>query len=107
MILPTIVALNYPTPVARMVINKGVKYIWQQEVQEVLLNKNKKQVYALVFGQCLPELISKIQDMGAYIQANQDQDVIQLLVIIRGYCCIFAGHQQSTYMLKGAKHREH
>ncbi len=67
MILPTIVAPNYPTPVARMVINKEVKYIWQQEVKEamkriVLLNKNKKQADALVFGQCSPELISKIQD---------------------------------------------
>jgi hypothetical protein len=54
MILPPIVAPSYPVPVAGMVINKGVKYIWQQEVQEamkriMLLNKNKKKVYALVF----------------------------------------------------------
>ncbi len=50
---------GYPTPAAGTVINKGLKYIWQQEVQEamkriVLLNKIKKQAYALVFGQCLP-----------------------------------------------------
>jgi hypothetical protein len=47
MILPTIVIPNYPIPVARMVINEGVKYILQQEVQEAmkriaLLDKNKK-----------------------------------------------------------------
>ena len=51
-----------------------------------LLNKNKKQAYALVFGHCLPELISKIQGTGVHVQANQDQDTVQLLVIIRRYC---------------------
>ncbi len=109
-ILPTIIIPNYPIPVTGMVIDKRVKYIWQQEVQEamkriMLLNKNKKQAYALVFGQSLPELISKIQGTGAYIQANQDQDVIQLLIIIRRFCCSFEDHQQSTYVLEGAKHR--
>jgi hypothetical protein len=59
-----------------------------------------------VFGQCSPELISKIQDAGAYIQADQDQDVIQLLIIILcGYCDSFNDHQQTMYVLKGAKHR--
>jgi hypothetical protein len=47
MILPTIVTPNYFTLVAGMVINGGVKYIWQQEVQEAmkriaLLDKCKK-----------------------------------------------------------------
>jgi hypothetical protein len=47
MILPTILTPTCPTPVARTVIDKGVKYIWQQEVQEAmkriaLRNKNKK-----------------------------------------------------------------
>jgi hypothetical protein len=87
MILPKIVAPNYPTPLAGTVINKGVKYIWQQEVLDAmkkisLLDKKKKQEYALVFGQCSPELISKIQDAGAYVQADQDQDVNQLLIIM-------------------------
>ena len=33
-----------------------------------------------------------------------DQDVIQLLKIVRGYCCSFNDHQQSTFALGGAKH---
>ncbi len=54
MLLPTIVTPNYPTPVTGMVIDKGVKYIWQQEVLEALtrialLDENKKQAYALMF----------------------------------------------------------
>ncbi len=59
-----------------------------------------------MFGQCWLELIiSKIQGTGVYVQANQDQDIIQLLVNIRGYCCSYDDHQQSMYVLKGAKHR--
>jgi hypothetical protein len=65
-----------------------------------------QRAYALMLGQCLPKLISKIQGVGTYIQANQDQDIIQLLVIIQGYCCSFDNHRQSTNVLKGAKHRE-
>jgi hypothetical protein len=30
---------------------------------------------------------------------------VQLLLIIRGYCCSFDANQQSTFALKGAKHR--
>ncbi len=101
MILLTIITPNYPTPVVGMVISKGVKCIWQQEVQEpmkriALLNENKKQAYALMFGQCSPKLISRIQGAGAYVQANQDQHIIQLLVIICGYCCSFNNHQLSV-----------
>ena len=39
------------------------------------------------------------------MQAEADQDVVQLLLVIRGYCCRFDDHQQSTYALKQAKHR--
>ena len=31
--------------------------------------------------------------------------MIQLLLIIRGYCCRFDDHQQSTWALENAKHR--
>ena len=38
------------------------------------------------------------------MQAEADQDVVQLLLVIRGYCCRFDNHQQSTYALEQAKH---
>ncbi len=57
-----------------------------------------------MFGQCSPKLVSKIQGLGMYVQANIDQDIVQLLTIIRGYCCLFGNHQQSTFALKGVKH---
>ncbi len=39
------------------------------------------------------------------MQAKADQDVVQLLLVIRGYCCRFDDHQQSTWALEQAKHR--
>jgi hypothetical protein len=80
-----------------------------QDVQEAkkrsfLLIKNKKCTYALVLGQCLLELNNKIKRLDAYIQADINQDVVQLLAIIQGYCCQFNDNQQSTHALEGAKH---
>jgi len=39
------------------------------------------------------------------VQAEADQDVVKLPLVIRGYCCRFDDHQQSTYALEQAKHR--
>ena len=33
------------------------------------------------------------------------QGIVQLLLIILGYCCRFDDHQQSTWALESAKHR--
>jgi len=40
-----------------------------------------------------------------FVQAEANQDIVQLLLVIRGYCCRFNNHQQSTYALEQAKHR--
>jgi hypothetical protein len=63
-----------------------------------------KRAYALVIGQSLPKLISKVKTSDKYGPANANQDIVQLLLIIRGYCCRFDDHQQSTWALKAAKH---
>ena len=39
------------------------------------------------------------------MQAEADQDVVQLLLVIQVYCCRFNNHQQRTYALDQAKHR--
>ena len=87
-------------------------FLWQQDVTEAkkrkaLLeeNKNKKRAYALILGQCSMDLESKIKGADAYTQADADQDVVQLLKIIRGYCCKFEENQQSITALESAKHR--
>jgi hypothetical protein len=73
--------------------------------QIVQLEENKKRAYALVIGQCSPDLDSKLQGSTAFVQAKADQDVVQLLLVIQGYCCRFDDHQQSMYALEQAKHQ--
>ena len=106
MSLPTITIPTYPTPSASgSPIDPGEVFLWQQDVTEAkkrkaLLKENKKRTYALVLGQCLPDLESKIKGADAY--THGDQDVVQLLRIIRGHCCKFDENQQSTYTLESA-----
>ena len=72
--------------------------------QIVQLEENKKHAYALVIGQCSPDLNSKLQGSAAFVQAEVNQDVVQCLLVIQGYCCRFNDHQQSTYALEQVKH---
>ena len=109
--LPTLQVPGYPKAKAgETAVDPGDVYIWQQDVaavkkQIVQLEENKKRAYALVIGQCSPDLDSKLQGSTAFVRAEADQDVVQLLLVIRGYCCRFDDHQQSTYALEQAKHR--
>ena len=110
MSLPTITIPAYPTAAGAAAVDPGDVFLWQQDVTEAkkrkaLLEENTKRAYALVLGQCSTELDSKIKGSDAYPQADQDQDVVQLLIIIRGHCCRFDENQQSTYALENAKHR--
>lgn len=89
-------------------IDPGELYIWQQKVQATekrqnLLEENVKRAYALVLGECLPEMVNKLKASNKYAMADADQDVVKLLLIVRGYCCRFDDHQQSTWALQGAK----
>jgi hypothetical protein len=107
--LPVISIPNYPTDIGR-VVDPGMEYLCKVDVKEAkrkiaLLDRNKKRTYALVVGQCLPELVSKIRGLDLYAQADTDQDAVQLLLIIWGYCCSFDANQQSMFALQGAKHR--
>ncbi|KAL3810038.1 hypothetical protein ACHAXA_000207 [Cyclostephanos tholiformis] len=109
MAAPIIVPPSYPTPKGTPpVIDPGELYIWQQKVQATekrqnLLDENIKRAYALVLGQCSPELVNKLKASNKYAMADADQDVVKLLLIVRGYCCRFDDHQQSTWALQGAK----
>jgi hypothetical protein len=88
--LPTIAIPAYPRPsLTAAAIDPGKVFLWQQDVTEAkkriaLLAENKKRSYALVLGQCSPELVSKIKGTDLYVQADCNQDVVQLLLIIRG-----------------------
>jgi hypothetical protein len=104
--LPMIAILEYPRPSSTTAaINPGEVFLWQQDVTKAkkriaLLAKNKKCSYTLDLGQCSPELDGKIKGTDVYIQADCNQDVVQLLLIIRGYCCRFDNNQQSIMRWK-------
>jgi hypothetical protein len=83
-------------------------FIWKEEYKEakkkkIVLEENNKKAFYLVYGQCLPKLIIKIKGSSLWEKADKDQDVVQLLIIIQGYCCKFYKHQQSTWGLVATK----
>ncbi len=90
--LPTLQIPGYPKAKAgETVVDPGDVYIWQQDIaaikkQIVQLEEKKKRAYALVIGQCSPDLDGKLQESAAFMQAKADQDIVQLLLVIRGYC---------------------
>jgi hypothetical protein len=111
LLLPTLTLPDYPTAVVGMAAPEpGVLYLWRLDITEankkiIQLKENTKRAYTRVYGQCSPELQSKIKGSQAFAIADQDQDVVQLLITIRGYCCRFDDHQQGVVALKAAKHR--
>ncbi len=50
---------------------------------------NESNAWALVYGQCSPELKNKLEGTSGYDKANADNNVARLLIMIRGYCCQF------------------
>jgi hypothetical protein len=61
---------DYPAADSGGAVDPGKVFLWQQDVQEAkkkkpLLTENKKHAYALVLGQCSPELDSKIKGATA------------------------------------------
>ena len=50
---------------------------------------NESNAWALIYGQCSPELKNKLKGMSRYDNVKADKDVVKLLTMIRGYCCQF------------------
>jgi hypothetical protein len=91
LILPILMLPAYPVGINGNPSDPGEIHLCQQSITEMnkrrlLVKDNKKQAYALVFGQCLPELISKIKSSDSFASTDLNQDVVQLLFMMRGYC---------------------
>ena len=66
-------------------IDTGEVLLWQQDITKakkriMLLAENKEHLYALILSQCSPELKSKIKGADLSVQANYNQDMVQLLL---------------------------
>ena len=80
--LPSLQILGFPKArTGETFLDPGDIYLWQQDAaavkkQIVQLEENKKRTYALVIGQCLPDLNSKLQGSAAFVQAEADKDIV-------------------------------
>jgi hypothetical protein len=68
-----------------------VKFAWKEDYkgmkyQKDKYNNNKSNAWALMYNQCLPELKNKLEGSDGYKKAKWNNDVMKLLMMIRGYC---------------------
>ena len=65
------------------------RFEWQENYKSMMKTKEKyketeSNAWALIYDQCSPELKNKLKGTSRY-----DNDVVKLLIMIRGYCCQF------------------
>jgi hypothetical protein len=83
-------------------------FMWEQDFKRTgdkihQYEENCERAYALVWGQCSPELRNKLKSAPNYAAISGTQDVVQLLILIRGFCCAFDDQCQGTWSLQQAK----
>ena len=106
LVAPTVTMPTYPAdPNDQEAIQIWKEELREKRTQSLQIEESKKRAYALVMGQCSPNLVSKIRGGSTYVNANSSQDVIELLKLIHAYCCDFGAGQQSTWALEQAKHK--
>ncbi|KAL7469297.1 hypothetical protein ACHAXS_009567, partial [Conticribra weissflogii] len=70
-----------------------------------ILEQTGKRAYALIKGQCSPALVTKLEGTPGYENAEKNQNVCELLELIRAICCQFDINTQGTHALTQAKRR--
>ena len=70
------------------------KFTWKEDykamrVRKDKYNENESNAWALIYGQCAPELKNKLEGTVDYNTCKNTNDVVSLLSMIRGYCCQF------------------
>ena len=70
------------------------KFAWKEDYKGMKYRKdkykdNESNAWALVYGQCSPELKNKLEGTSRYDKAKADNNVVKLLFMIRGYCSQF------------------
>jgi hypothetical protein len=51
--------------------------------------ENKSNAWALIYDQCMVELKNRIEGTAGYDKAKNNNNVVNLLAMIHGYCCQF------------------
>ena len=63
------------------------------------MQKNYKTVYPLILGQCMPALRAQLEGNKGYEKINKEQDLFELLKLIRGLCCLHDLNNDKTYTI--------
>jgi hypothetical protein len=69
-------------------------FAWKEECKAMRVRKdryryNESNAWALTYDQCSPELKNKLEGVEGYEKAKENNYIIQLLKMIRNYCCQF------------------
>ena len=83
------------------------KFTWKEDykamrVRKDKYNDNESNAWALVYDQCTPELKNKLKGSIGYDAAKKDNNVVDLLIMIRGYCCQFDSLNDEYMSIVGA-----
>jgi hypothetical protein len=63
---------------------------------------NELNAWALIYAQCSPELKNKLEGAEGYEEAKETNYIIQLLKMIRNYCCQFDTLNDEYVLIVGA-----
>ncbi len=79
------------------------KFAWKKDSKGMKHQKdkykgNKSSAWALIYAQFSPELKNKLKGMSGYDNVKADNYVVNLLIMVRGYCCQF-DTLSNVYML--------
>jgi hypothetical protein len=82
------------------------KFAWKEDYKAMRARKdiykdNESIGWALVYDQCMPELMNKLEGTSGYDSAKKD-DVVEFLIMIRGYCCQFDSLYDEYLSIVGA-----
>jgi hypothetical protein len=80
-----------------------IKFAWKEDYKAMQARKdryniNESNAWALVYHQCTPGLKNKLKGASGYETAKKSNNMVKLLIIIRGYCCQF-NSLNNKYML--------
>jgi hypothetical protein len=106
LVTPTVTMPTYPSdPNDQEKIQIWKEELHEKRTQMIQIDESIKRAYALAMGQCSPALVSKIRGATSYVTVNGTQNVVELLRLVRGFCCDFGAGQQSMWAIEQAKHK--
>ena len=69
------------------------------------LQQDTPKGYATALKMCTPILVTKLEGENGYAQVRSDQDVVGVILLIRGIFCEYDNERQDTYaIIQDKKH---